>query len=303
MSKFIGLTKRNLLIYFKDKAAIFFSMLTPLIVFTLYILFLRGTIVDGLNEASSMLNGLITKENLDAIANGLLLSGVMGSALITVPYSTLTTIIKDRENKIDYDISATPMSRVQIILSYFTASAICAFIMTTIVMTAGLIILMSNYEMYLETTDILKLIGINCLGSICSTAVFMLIMIFMKSSSTSSSFFGLLSAASGFVIGAYIPLHQFSETVQTICNIFPQTGITCLIRNTILSGLLNHIDGDLNGIDDGMFVKTIRESFSFAMRLFEKDYSVSQTLIYVAIITVVVIIALGVIYPRVYKRK
>lgn len=303
MSKFIGLTKRNLLIYFKDKAAIFFSMLTPLIVFTLYILFLRGTIVDGLNEASSMLNGLITKENLDAIANGLLLSGVMGSALITVPYSTLTTIIKDRENKIDYDISATPMSRVQIILSYFTASAICAFIMTTIVMTAGLIILMSNYEMYLETTDILKLIGINGLGSICSTAVFMLIMIFMKSSSTSSSFFGLLSAASGFVIGAYIPLHQFSETVQTICNIFPQTGITCLIRNTILSGLLNHIDGDLNGIDDGMFVKTIRESFSFAMRLFEKDYSVSQTLIYVAIITVVVIIALGVIYPRVYKRK
>ena len=303
MNSFIGLTKRNLLIYFKDVAAIFFSMLTPVIVFVLYILFLKGTFVDALEGEAEMLKGLLDAKDLDSIANGLLLAGVMGSALITVPYSTLTTIINDREKKVDYDISATPMSRVQIILSYFAASALSAFIMTTIIMTAGLIILCCNFNMYLGISDVLKLLGINFLGSVCSTAVFMLIVIFIKKSSTSTAFFGLLSAASGFVIGAYIPLHQFSEKIQTICNVFPQTGITSLIRNVLLSGVLDHIDGDLNGIDDGMFVKAVRESFSLSMRLFEKDCSASNTLIYVTMFTVVVLVALGVIYPKVYKRR
>jgi len=42
MRKFVGLTKRNLLIYFKDIQSIFFSMLTPIIVLVLYVLFLKG---------------------------------------------------------------------------------------------------------------------------------------------------------------------------------------------------------------------------------------------------------------------
>ena len=303
MNSFLGLTKRNLLIYFKDVAAIFFSMLTPVIVFILYILFLKGTFVDVLEGEAEILKSFLGAKDLDSIANGLLLAGVMGSSLITVPYSTLTTIINDREKKVDYDISATPMSRVQIVLSYFTASALSAFIMTTIIMTVGLIILCCNFNMHLLTSDIFKLLGINFLGSVCSTAVFMLIVIFIKKSSTSTAFFGLLSAASGFVIGAYIPLHQFSETVQTVCNVFPQTGITCLIRNVLLNGVLNHIDGDLNGIDGGMFVKAVRESFSLYMRLFEKDCSSSNTLVYVTMFTVVVLVMLGVIYPKVYKRR
>ena len=303
MNKFWGFTKRNLLLFFKNKATIFFSMLSPIIIFVLYILFLRGTFVVALDDAAEMAQGLITKENIDAIANGLLLSGLLGSALFTVPYCTLTTIINDRENKIDYDISATPMSRVQIILSYFTASAISALIMTTIVMAVGLIILCANFEMHIGATDVFKLLGINLLGSVCSTAMFMLIVMFFKKMTTSNAFFGLLSSVSGFIIGAYIPLHEFSETVQTICNIFPQTGITCLMRNTILSGVLTDINDKLRGMDQGVFEQSVREVFSFNMRFCARDFSVAQTVVYVTIITLVVIAALGVIYPKVYKRK
>ena len=41
MKGFIGFTKRNLLVYFKDKQAILFSLLTSIIVFVLYLLFLK----------------------------------------------------------------------------------------------------------------------------------------------------------------------------------------------------------------------------------------------------------------------
>ena len=43
-----GLVIRNLKLYFKDKGAVFFSLLGVLIVIGLYILFLGDTFTDGL---------------------------------------------------------------------------------------------------------------------------------------------------------------------------------------------------------------------------------------------------------------
>ena len=112
MRKFMGLTKRNLLVYFKDKAAILFSILTSLIVLVLYLLFLKGTFEDAFNsamEAAPAIAGFINADDIEVFVNITLLIGMLGTAMITVPYSCLTTIVKDRENKIDYDISATPI--------------------------------------------------------------------------------------------------------------------------------------------------------------------------------------------------
>ena len=57
----------------------------------------------------------------------------------------------------------------------------------------------------------------------------MLITMFFKSTNASGAFIGILSASSGFVIGAYIPISEFSGTIQTICNIFPAVvAVFCL---------------------------------------------------------------------------
>lgn len=303
MRKFIGLTKRNLLIYFKDMQSIIFSMLTPIIVFVLYILFLKGTFVEAIEGASAGLEGFLTKGDIAMLANGLLLTGIMGSSMITVPYNTLITIVKDRENKIDYDISATPINRVQIILSYFTASALSAFIMTAVIMTAGVVILSLQGSLYLTAADILFMYGVTLLGSVSATALFMIIVLFFQSSSASGAFLGILSAAAGFVIGAYIPISQFSGAVQTICNLFPGSGITILYRNGLLNRLLSHMDAAIGGVDEGLFVASIKEIFVFEPNIFNKSLDIAGINLYVIAVTAVSVIAISIIYPRVYKRK
>ena len=55
MRDFVGFTRRNILLYFKDVLAILFSLLTSVIVFVLYLLFLKGTFVEAL---TSTMNGL-----------------------------------------------------------------------------------------------------------------------------------------------------------------------------------------------------------------------------------------------------
>ena len=181
------------------------------------------------------LSSLIDKNDKDMFANLILLTGILGSAMITVPYNCLITLVKDRENKVDYDILATPLKRGQIILSYFVSAALSSVILTSIILAVGLaIICMHGLYFILGAIDILKAFGVVALGSISATSIFMIVVLFLNLLVLVERFFGLLSAVSGFIIGAYIPISQFSEAIQTICNIFPASQITIVLRNVLI---------------------------------------------------------------------
>lgn len=304
MRKFIGLTKRNLLIYFKDIQSVVFSMLTSIIVFVLYLLFLKGNLVDAIEGSAKGLEDFIKASDIDMLVNGILLTGILGSAMITVPYNCLSTIIKDRENKIDYDISATPIKRWQIILSYFMASTISAFVMASIILTVGILILSGQEsELHLTAESIASLYGITLLGAVSATSFFMLVVLLFKSSSASGAFFGILSATAGFVIGAYIPISQFSEGVQTFCNAFPASGITILFRNALLNDSLSNINDAIGGIDNGLFTKSIKEIFTFQQKVFGHVMNTGETVCYVIGFALLCILVMVIVYPRVYRRK
>ena len=99
MNKLFGLTKRNLLVYFKDKTSVFFSVLTPIIIFALYVLFLKDTYVSQIQDSAKGLESFIDISDIENLTASLLLAGILGSALITIPFQALTTIVKDKETR------------------------------------------------------------------------------------------------------------------------------------------------------------------------------------------------------------
>ena len=127
MRMYAGLTRRNILVYFKDKQSVIFSLLTSMIVFALYLLFLKGTFVNAINDvigAIPLLKDRIEPKDLDMMTSMILLTGILGSAMITVPFNCLSTVVGDKENNVDQDILATPIRRWQIVLAYFSAAAL-----------------------------------------------------------------------------------------------------------------------------------------------------------------------------------
>lgn len=302
MNKLLGLTKRNLLVYFKDKSSVFFSVLTPIIIFALYILFLKDTYVSQIQDSAKGLEAFIDVSDIENLTASLLLAGILGSALITIPFQALTTIVKDKEYKVDYDISATPISRVNIILSYFFAAAISSFIMVLGVTLTGCIAIKAvGYDISVDS--VLKLIPVIALGSVSSSALFMIIMMFFKSTGASSAFMGILSAAAGFVIGAYIPLSNFSSTVESVCTMLPATQVTSLIKKTLLTDNLSLIDAKIGGVDNGLFVQSMEKAFSVNPYFDGKAIEPGQSVIYVLAVFLVSVAAISLLYPRVYKRK
>lgn len=306
MRGILGFIKRNVLLFFKDWQSILFSLLTSIIVLVLYLLFLKGTFVSAIQRAMEQYPGLasmVPQKNIDMFANLFLLSGILGSAMISVPFSCITVLVKDRANKVDYDILATPMKREQIIFAYFVSAVLTSTLLTDIILAVGLIGIRMQGNMYLNISQVVKAFSIVALGSISASAIFMIIVLFFKTVSACEAFFGILSAASGFVIGAYIPISQFSNEIQTVCNLFPASQITIMLRNILLNGLLEHINISLQGVDQGMFVLSLKEYFTFQAKLFNGYLDMNKMLEYILGVILFCIVTQIMVYSGSYKKN
>ena len=306
MRGILGFIKRNVLLFFKDWQSILFSLLTSIIVLVLYLLFLKGTFVSAIQRAMEQYPGLasmVPQKDIAMFANLFLLSGILGSAMISVPFSCITVLVKDRANKVDYDILATPMKREQIIFAYFVSAVLTSTLLTGIILAVGLIGIRMQGNMYLNVSQVVKAFSVVALGSISASAIFMIIVLFFKTVSACEAFFGILSAASGFVIGAYIPISQFSNEVQTVCNLFPASQITIMLRNILLNGLLDHINTSLQGVDQGMFVLSLKEYFTFQAKLFKGYLDMNKMLEYILGVILFCIVTQIMIYSGSYKKN
>ena len=306
MRGILGFIKRNVLLFFKDWQSILFSLLTSIIVLVLYLLFLKGTFVSAIQSAMEQYPGLasmVPQKDIDMFANLFLLSGILGSAMISVPFSCITVLVKDRANKVDYDILSTPLKRGQIIFAYFVSAVLTSILLNSIILAVGLIGIRMQGNMYLNISQVIKAFSIVALGSISASAIFMIVVLFFKTVSACEAFFGILSAASGFVIGAYIPISQFSNEVQTVCNLFPASQITIMLRNILLNGLLEHINTSLQGVDQGMFVLSLKDYFTFQAKLFKGYLDMNKMLEYILGVILFCIVAQIMIYSGSYKKN
>ena len=141
-----------------------------------------------------------------------------------------------------------------------------------------------------------------CTSLASSTILMMIIVSFFKKSSALGAFSGIVSAAVGFVIGAYIPLGNFSNAIQGILSLVPGSHVACLYRNLLMKNLLEHIDVSLNGMDSHTFISMAKEAFALNLNMFSYTTSNTFMMVYTSISA---ILALGlniVLYKRTVKR-
>lgn len=175
-----GMTKRNIKVYLKDKTAIIFSMMTQIIILGLYLLFLKQNYVDSM---TSMLDGfnIKTEDNLiNALVNSWLVSGVIGTSVVTVAMNSLSVMISDKQNKIDYDYNASSVKGSTVVLSYFSGAVINTIVISAILLTAGIAFSCISGSSFPEFRELLKLYGLVILGSVSAVLILMFVASFFK---------------------------------------------------------------------------------------------------------------------------
>lgn len=301
LNAYKGMTARNIKVYLKDRMSIILSMLTQIIILGLYLLFLKNNYVDVIKNSLEGLENIITDSDIDALINSWLVAGVIGTSVITVALNSLRIMVSDRESKINFDYGATPVKGSTVVMSYFTGAVINTILMSAVLLTAGLGFIAINGTFVYTLTDILCIYGITVLGSISATLILMLFASFFKKNSTLSSFGILVSAAIGFIIGAYIPVSEFSENVQTAVNLVPGSQIAGMMRNILMTPAIQNINDKLDGIDNGLFAENANSMFSLNLNIFENEADFSFMMIY-SLIAIAVFLALNLIAYRISSK-
>lgn len=232
------LIKRSLKIFLQDKAGVFFSMLAPLIILMLYILFLGDMQFRALEEAFIGMG--VDSEYLKGFVDGWMLAGVVAVSCLTVSFSAQSIMIKDKEDGVLSDTLIAPINRIIIKLGYLISNYLITIIICLFVVIVAFIYLVFT-GWYLSLIDVFAIIGALLLSALSSCLLSSIICKLLKTSNAHSALVGILSAVLGFVIGAYMPVSMFPQAIQYGTLFVPGTYSAAIFRNLFMEGTLEKI--------------------------------------------------------------
>lgn len=219
---------RNLKIFFRDKAAVFFSLLGVFIVIGLYILFLGDVNKESLSDF----------KNASQIMDSWIFAGLLSITSVTSVMGAFGAMVQDREKKVFKDFYCAPISRSALTLGYIVSSAIVGLIMTGIVLVIAIVYLTYCEAIVLSAMLIIKLLLLSALTSLSNTALVLFIVSFLTTEKAYSAVTGVLSALIGFITGIYLPVGSLPEGVQYVVKCFPPSHSAVLFRQVLCENSL-----------------------------------------------------------------
>lgn len=233
------LTGRNLRIFFRDRSGVFFSLLSALLLFGLYALFLGNLQVTSLTEQLPSAH----PDDIQWFVNVWVFAGITMITTVTTGLASLGVFVDDRGSGRFSDFVVAPLRRWQLIVGYVVSSFIVSMIMTLIVVLAGQLYLLTQGNELLPTAQLAQLIGYIVLSSAAFAALSSFVATFLKSTGAFAALSTVTGTLIGFLAGAYIPAGALPTGVVNIMNSLPFSQSAMLIRRPYTSNALDAIIG------------------------------------------------------------
>ena len=252
------LIKRNLLIFFRDKANVFFSLLSVFIIIGLYVLFLGSVMEAGLRAQLGFDSALI-----GVVMSGMMLGGMVAVSSFTSCLGAASVGINDKDSKhgAEKDFLTSPLSRWKIVSGYVLSSAIISLIMTTVALVLCVIYLTLGDAGLLSVSNVLRLALTTVLSVLSANAIVFFITLFIKSQSAFSALSAAVGALIGFVMGIYIPIGQLPDAVGWLIRLFPLSHAASMYRQILADDALGELFTSLP--PDAL--ESFRESFGVVL--------------------------------------
>lgn len=225
------LVLRNLRVYFRDKLSVFFSLLSVLVTFLVYLLFLGDVWSGDLPDvpgARSMMSGWI-------------MAGLLSIASVTTTLGAAGIMVDDRTTKVRKDFEASPLSRASLAGGYILSSFAIGSLMTTVGLILAEAYIVLNGGELLSLTQLLKMLGLVLLSVLSNTALLTFMVTFFKTNSSFGTASTLVGTLIGFLTGIYIPVGMLPQAVQGIVKLLPVSHTAVLMRQIFMEKPLQEV--------------------------------------------------------------
>ncbi len=241
MNQFMALTSRNLKIYLRDRGAIFFSLLSALIVIALMVFFLGDMNIEalvGILEKYSAGDYAENRKNSELLVLSWTSAGILSINAVTVSLAMYSGMIKDRVNGRLNAIYTAPISRLKIVWGYIASAWVASVFVCvlTLMITEGYAIL-SGMEPY-TIMEHLELFGMIMVNSFVYAALMYPLSMLAKTESAWSGFGTVLGTLVGFLGGIYIPIGSLGESISGLMKCSPVIYGTSMFRKVMTGSIM-----------------------------------------------------------------
>lgn len=228
---------RNLKLFLRDRATVFFSFLSVIIILAMYILFLGKLQSDNLTSAFGDIEGI------HWLVSSWIMAGLVTVSTITVPLGAVGKLIDDRQDGIIKDFYTSPINRNVLALSYLVSAWVIGFIMVMANFVIGQIYVLTQGGELMDLWQMTKMILLIVLSIMSFSSFFFYISLFIRTRNAFGALSTLVGTFVGFLGGIYIPIGVLGKNVQTVMNILPTAHAVTLIRRLYMEKAVELVFG------------------------------------------------------------
>ncbi len=241
MKQISKLTGRHIRLYMRDGGTVLFSLLSMIIVIMLMVVFLGNMNVEEVVELLEEMNvadleqGSINAEKLILMWT---IAGVISVNAVMIAMSISGSLVQDKSSHRLQSFYVSPVSRVQLAVSYVCAAWIGTMAVCLMTLLLGEVFAVFNGVEWLSFAAHGKLLGMIVVCSFVYSAIMYLIAQFVDSMGAWSGFGTVIGTLVGFLGAIYLPMGMLPEGVQTILKCMPFLHGASMFRNVFTESLL-----------------------------------------------------------------
>lgn len=217
-------TLRNLRLYFRDTASVFFSMLAVIIILVVYLLFLGNVWTQNLPNMQAA----------RAMMNYWILAGLLAVTSLTTTMGAFGTMVEDKHRRLIKDFQASPISAARLMGGYVLSSYIVGVIMSALAFVLAELYMLISGAGLLPPMIMLRVLGLILLSTLCNTAMVFLLVSFFKTNAAFSTASTILGTLIGFLAGIYMPVGMLPGALQAFIKVFPVSHAAALFRQAMM---------------------------------------------------------------------
>lgn len=258
MREIFYLIKRNCLIYIRDRSAVFFSMLSMLIVLGLMVIFLGKMNSEDLVAVLAKFGDRDTSSdeyNASYLIQLWTMAGILVVNSVTVTLTVLGAMVQDETGHRLAAFYVSPVKRIKLSLGYILSAWIVGTFMCLLTLAAGEIYFLIQGHSLLAASALLKLTGMIALNTFTFSALGYLMALFIHSDSAWSGMLTIIGTLVGFAGGIYLPLGTLGERLQTILKCLPVLHGASMMRRICTDAAVAETFSGLPDLAGGLFQK------------------------------------------------
>ena len=236
MKNILSLSKRNCLLFLRSPQVFFSSLISSIILITLYFLFVANLYSQGFNEAAGL---ALTAGQLDAAIYLQMIMGVLVINSVSLSTGMFTFMAYDFEEHKTEAFLLTKISSAQITLSYLISALTVSFALNLLTLVVSVIIIGAVTGVWISAGAFFAIFGVLIITTMVGCAIMLLITTAVRSSVAIGVISGIVGTILGFLCGIYMPYSNLGEGAIYVGSLLPFTHLVIWLKQIVLGNVFS----------------------------------------------------------------